>query len=275
MQVSDFLSEAVANLTGAGIGTARLDALVLLENCTEHNRAWLLAHPEFELSSEQVEKLNTQIEKRALHTPLAYIRGKTEFYGREFIINDYVLEPRPESETMIDLLKSLTPTDSETIVDVGSGSGALAVTAKLEIPGSEVLAIDIDPNCVDLTRKNAKKLKANIKVMQGNLLEPLTTFETPLSVLLCNLPYVPDSFQINQAATHEPRLAIFGGTDGLDAYRKLFTQIATMNLDPRCIITEAMPPQHIPLAEIAASHNYVQKTSQDFIQVFLAGSRSG
>src|SRR3990167_7586357 len=107
MRVEAWLKQATQELETAGIGTARLDCLVLLEDLTGKDRAYLLAHPEFPVKGSTFHKLEKQIEKRKKHVPLAQIRGKTEFYGREFIINQDVLEPRPESETMIELLKEL------------------------------------------------------------------------------------------------------------------------------------------------------------------------
>jgi release factor glutamine methyltransferase len=130
------------------------------------------------------------------------------------------------------------------------------------------MAIDIDPNCLKLASQNATKLKADIAAIQGDLLEPLTDKQPDNYTLLCNLPYVPDSFQINLAATHEPRLAIFGGPDGLDLYRKLFNQIDGFTHKPQYILTEAMPPQHEVLTEIAAAHGYELQQRDDFIQLF-------
>src|SRR5260221_14788444 len=107
MLVNDWLAKATHKLELAGIGTARLDALVLLEDVTGRDRAWLLAHPEAKISANEAAKLEKLLNQRAKHLPLAYVRGKTEFYGREFVITPAVLEPRPESETMIDLLLQL------------------------------------------------------------------------------------------------------------------------------------------------------------------------
>lgn len=268
MTTHDYLAHAVSQLTDAGIGTARLDALVLLEDTIGKDRAYLLAHPELELTQQQTSILDEQIKRRAIHVPLAYIRGKTEFYGREFIVNDHVLEPRPESEMLIDLLKYLPGSDRMVIADIGTGSGALAITAKLDLPDSEVVAIDIDPQCLDIARRNAAKHRADITLLEGDLLHPLHTTGTKADALLCNLPYVPDNFQINTAATHEPRLAIFGGPDGLDVYRKLFGQLGGLARRPRYILAESLPPLHGQLADIAATHGYGLQTGEDFIQVF-------
>lgn len=268
MKLEDYLPRSVQTLQDAGVGTARLDILVLMEDLLGRDRAHLLAHPEMELTDEQTSVLNEQINRRMGHEPLAYIRGKTEFYGRDFIVNKYVLEPRPESETMIDLVKQLPNPGRMAIIDVGTGSGALAVTTKLEIPAADVWAIDIDPNCLETAEQNAGNLNAEITPLQGNLLDPITENPPERFALLCNLPYVPDSFHINQAAGHEPRLAIFGGRDGLDVYRALFTQIDTLSIKPAFVLTEAMPPQHEQLAVIARNHGYVQQKREDFIQIF-------
>lgn len=266
MKINDWLSQATAELDKAGIGTARLDALVLAEDVTGQKRSYLLAHPEYQLTSEQVSELVNKLERRASHEPLSYIRGKTEFYGREFIVDKHVLEPRPESETMIDLLKKIPVSDSN-IVDVGTGSGALAITAKLELPSVIVEAVDIDPGCLAVAKRNARKYSADIKFSQANLLQPLSNQRS--YTLLCNLPYVPDSFTINQAAMREPKIAIFGGPDGLDLYRQLFGQIKSHQLNIQYILTESLPTQHQTLVDIAKHHGYRQQTTDDFIQLFV------
>src|SRR6266508_1210490 len=107
MTTYEFLKSATARLKQAGIASARLDTLVLLEDALGQDRARLLAHPESKIPHSTEVALNTKIAQRATHVPLAYIRGKAEFYGREFAIDKHVLVPRPETETMIDLLKKL------------------------------------------------------------------------------------------------------------------------------------------------------------------------
>src|SRR5579871_2419774 len=142
MQIHEWLSLATTQMSTAGISTARLDALVLLEDITGHDRAQLLAEPEAKLTAAQQHKLTKVLNQRAGHEPLAYIRGFSEFYGRTFVITPAVLEPRPESETMIDLLLDLVKSHNTDktwpknlrVADVGTGSGALGITAQLELP---------------------------------------------------------------------------------------------------------------------------------------------
>ncbi len=266
MIVSAWLSGAQHTLSEAGISTAHLDCLVLLEDCLGKDRALILAHPELELTKAQEKLLDKQIQQRAEHLPLAYIRGKSEFYGRDFIIDQHVLEPRPESETIIDLLKAMKLPEQCVIADIGTGSGMLAVTTKLELPEVTVYAVDIDADCLVVARKNAKKHGVDIAFYKGDLLQPLKSKK--IDILICNLPYVPDDFHINTAAMHEPKIAIFGGADGLGYYRTLFTQTNSLSTKPSYILTESLPPQHRALIELARAHGYKQQAEDDFIQLF-------
>ena len=269
MDIKTALDEAVRQLTAAEIETPRLDVLVLLEDATDKDRGWILAHPEFELHQETVESLQNMIERRAAHEPLAYIRNKAEFYGREFFVNSDVLVPRPESEDIITLLKNINPSSSNTtVIDIGTGSGCLAITAKLELPNSTVYAVDISNQALEVTRKNAKALNTEITPLAGNLLEPFMDDKTPLhgAILLCNLPYVPATYPINKAAGFEPGLALYGGTDGLDLYRVLFEQLRVEGvLQPSHIIAESMPSQHEALLNMAQEYDYELYAREGFI----------
>lgn len=265
MKVDDWLKTAATKLEKSGISTVRLDTLVLLEDAIGKDRSWLLAHPKQHVKDETLRKLEKQIKRRAKHEPLAYIRGMTEFYGREFLINKDVLEPRPESETMIELLKNLNLQASSVILDLGTGSGALAITAKLEIPNAELVVTDINPKCLIVASQNAQKHKVKVKFFLGDLLLPVSK---KVDVILANLPYVPDNFKLNDAAMNEPKLAIFGGPDGLDVYRRFFSQIATKSQKPLYVLTEALPFQHQKLAKIAAKTGYKLTRTDDFIQLF-------
>jgi release factor glutamine methyltransferase len=273
VNLQQFLAKAQRQLEEAGVTTARLDVLVLLEDTLGKNRAQLLAHPELELAQTQVDQLQKLLDQRAQHVPLAYVRGKTEFYGREFLINRAVLEPRPESEAMIVLLKKLTarPLKNKaghnlSIADVGTGSGALGITAALELPGSQVTLVDIDKAAIKVAEQNCERFELELPCVVDNLLAHADKRGVKLDIVLANLPYVPDDYQINTAAMHEPRVAIFGGPDGLELYRQLFEQLE--ELEPHYVLTESLPFQHEALAETAKRHGFAQAQEEDFIQVF-------
>ena len=277
MTIDTWLTAAQHQLAATDVPTARLDALILLEDCLQRDRALLLAHPETKLTETQLAQLTEQLQRRAAHEPLAYIRGHSEFYGREFYVDQHVLEPRPESETIIDQLLRLAAASPATglIVDIGTGSGALVITAACELHANgrfQVVGTDIDPACLEVAKRNAKRHQADVRFLAGNLLEPLLnttiTSSAPIFALLCNLPYVPDEYPVNRAANHEPRLALYGGVDGLDLYRTLFAQLDDLSRQPRYIITETLPEQHSELTKIATAHGYVLMQRDDFIQVF-------
>lgn len=278
MTVSTWLNYSIDRLKSAGIGTARLDCQLLLSDALAKDKSWLSAHLDTPITDDTFTTLDTQLAERVKHVPLAYIRGKTEFYGREFVVDKRVLEPRPESETMIDILKKLPPVKKKEpvqIIDVGTGSGALAITAKLELPKATVIATDIDPSSLDVAKTNATKHQVDINFAEGDMLEPIKNLLQPLVITLANLPYIPDDYQINQAALQEPKNAIFGGPDGLDPYRKLFKQAAELSKRPAYILTESLPPQHKQLKFIAARYGFVQAKEEDFIQVFEGGHQQG
>jgi release factor glutamine methyltransferase len=266
MRVGELLKRSEQELKRAGISSARLDVLILLEDALHKDRGWILAHLETPVSGITAGRLRRKVERRAKHTPLAYIRGHSEFYGRRFRVNRHVLEPRPESETMITLLKKLGLPARPAIADVGTGNGAIGITAALEIPGSIVDLYDISAGCVSVAKHNTHLHELHLHVRKMNLLSrPLR----PYDVVLANLPYVPDDWKINEAALLEPKIAIFGGKDGLDVYRKLFAQLARFLWKPSFVLTEALPPQHAGLAEVAGRQDFSLYESEDFIQIFV------
>jgi release factor glutamine methyltransferase len=273
MKLGALLKASQDQLKQADIGSARLDVLILLEDFLHKDRAWLLAHPETEINQTQLKRLDRKLKRRARHIPLAQVRGHTEFYGRRFKVNRHTLEPRPESETMITLLKNLLEHNSAIykarpckIADVGTGNGAIGITAALEIPDSVVDLYDISAGALAVAKHNTHLHELHLHARKMNLLSrPLRSYD----VILANLPYVPNKWKINEAAMAEPKIAIFGGPDGLDVYRKLFAQLKRFTWKPTYVLTEALPPQHQKLAAIAGQAGFKPLKSDDFIQVFI------
>lgn len=272
MTISVYLAHATKQLEQAGISTARLDCLVLLEDILHTDRTQLLAHDDQVLTDEQLTELNAAVARRCEHEPLAYIRGKSEFYGHVFKVSPETLEPRPETETMVTMFLEWQKNCAKKqlrIVEVGTGSGAIAISVALALPSLEVIATELNAETIEIAEHNAKLLGAHVIFSLGNLIEPVSISDTE-TVLLCNLPYVPKNHTINQAATHEPAIAIFGGPDGLDVYRELFAQVDKVMTRPTVIFTESLPFQHHGLAAIARQHGYAQEQRDGFIQQFVA-----
>lgn len=267
MTIQDFLSQGVKQLKDAGIDSARLDCLLLLEDELGIDRAHLLAHPETALTPIQAAALGEKCALRATHFPLAYIRGKAFFYGRTFMVTPRVLVPRPETETMITLLTELQGLPPRPrIVDIGTGSGCIGISAALEIPSAITTLYDIDPDALAIAQKNAETHGANVRTKVQDLLSaPAEAFD----VVLANLPYVPENYAINTAASFEPALALFAGDDGLDLYRSLWQQLLSQSTPPKHVLTEALHEQHAALASLAEQAGYTLANKKGLIQHFV------
>ncbi|MCA9323771.1 peptide chain release factor N(5)-glutamine methyltransferase [Candidatus Saccharibacteria bacterium] len=269
MTIQQWLLNTIAILEKSEIPTPRLDAELLLAGCLEKDRSWLHAHPETTLNDMQIKKLAALIERRALHEPIAYIRSKQEFYGRDFLVSPHTLTPRPETETLIELaLKVIQQHGIKSVADIGTGSGCIIISLALEANGPQkYTGYDISESAIKVAQKNAEKLKAEVVFEQDDITQSTKHAWRSSDLIVANLPYVPEDFHINLAATHEPDFAIFGGEDGLYYYRHLFSQLQ----GSRFVITESLPMQHKTLKDIAALANYKEVESQDLIQVFRLG----
>ncbi len=272
LTVGQWLEFSVARLEKAGSETPRLDTLVMLEDVTSRSRASLLADQDCALANSHVAKLYKMHIRRQNNEPLAYIRGKAEFYGRTFAVSPSVLVPRPETEAIIDLAKEYVQNLKEDILisDVGCGSGCIGLTAALEITGAKVQMSDISADAIKVVQKNAKLLSAkNTIINRGDL---LVGPDVP-QILLTNLPYVPENYSINKAAEHEPKIALFSGQDGLDLYRRLWEQLGTTSTaQPKCVITESLPEQHGAMQKLAAAAGYQLDKVQGYAQRFVTAN---
>ena len=261
--IGGWLQSATTQLLAASIDTARLDACIILEDQLRTNRAHIAAHPEQPMTEADLSIINQKLTDRLAHKPLAYIRGSVEFYGRSFIVSEDVLVPRPESEQMIELVLK-NPTPAASVLDIGTGSGALAITTKLERPSWNVDGIDIDPSCISIAKLNATALGANVHFNKEDL---ATCDLSGFDIILANLPYVPTDYPINKAASYEPGLALWGGTDGLDVFRQLFVTTRRQT-SPALLYTESLVDQHQALNDLAQSHGYECIDEVALIQVF-------
>ncbi len=265
MTIAKWLIDTMIKLRDTGVDSPRRDALVLLEDTIGKDRTWVTTHPEYVLEADVLERVDKLVQRRMKREPLAYIRGKAWFYGRFFEVSPSVLIPRPESESFIELSKKLSPSK---IIDVGTGSGALAITAKLELSDAEVIATDNSSAALEIAQKNAHAHKVHIQFLSGNLLEPLDGTSLKHSVILANLPYVPIRMITSSEIAEEPSEALFSGKDGLNHYQELWQQIADLPTKPRYVLTESLETQHQALAKLAKNSGYTAKQTSVLVQVF-------
>jgi release factor glutamine methyltransferase len=220
----DSLDEASARLGGSP--TARRDAELLLMRAADRDRAWLLTHPEAELTPEQSAQFESRIARRAQHEPIQYILGETEFYGLMLKVSPDVLIPRPETEHLVEVALERLPNKSTVrMCDVGTGSGCIAVTLAYELRQAHVTALDLSPAALALAKQNAEQYRVSnrIRFLASDLLSSVQgeTFD----VIVSNPPYVPDDEPLEaQVRDYEPHPALFAGPTGLEIYRRLIPQ---------------------------------------------------
>jgi release factor glutamine methyltransferase len=260
-----WLSNAEKALTKAGIPSARLDALILLEDTLNKDRSWILAHPEHNLSASIAKILDRLVNRRKKGEPLAYIRGFIEFYGRKFSVTPAVLIPRPETEAVIELAKRLDIPKDPDVIDVGTGSGCIAISLKLERPSWSVYATDISKKTLSIARRNAKALKADVSFHEADLLN-LDILPPSPSLITANLPYVDTSWE-TQGIDYEPPVALYASDDGLEIIKRLVIQASTSQDSGAYIVLEADPCQHDDIIAYAHLQGYSWYASEGYVIV--------
>ena len=220
--------QGAARLRAAGIASPVLAAARLLEHVLGCDRAWLYAHPEQPLEQAQLERFEELVRRRAAGEPLQYLTGRQEFWGLEFEVTPAVLIPRPETEHVVEVtLERLGPQRSRQqlrVLDVGTGSGCLAVALARELPRARLWAVDLSAAALQVAMRNAIRhgVADRILFVHGDGLEAFA--DASLDVVVSNPPYVARSEREllpREVAEHEPELAVFAGEDGLAFYPRL------------------------------------------------------
>ena len=228
------LAAAVEKLTHTS-PSAELDGEVLLSFVLGKDRAWLYAHGDEELREDEINRFEAAVAQRAAGTPVAHLTGTKEFYGRPFHVTPDVLIPRPATEELVAVaLQSIRTHVYDLIVDVGTGSGCIAVALACETSNVPIIATDISPKALAVASKNAAlyDVTKRIQFIEGDLLSyPLLRGRMKVGdsiLVVSNLPYLP-SKTITDELLHEPRLALDGGLYGGELYRRLDQQLEELS----------------------------------------------
>ena len=206
----------------AASGIEVREARLLLAEVAGFSQASLAASPEQEIPFEVENAFLEFVEKRKAGIPIAYILGRKEFYGLELSVNPSVLIPRPETELLVDLALERNP---ETMLDLGTGSGAIALAVKFKIPGTRVVAVDADLSALLTAKRNAAKLNLDVDFRHGRWFVPVAGERFEL--IVSNPPYVAEGDPHLPALRHEPRSALLAGRDGLDCIRDILKGAAS------------------------------------------------
>jgi release factor glutamine methyltransferase len=233
---------------------ARRDAEILLMRLLGRNRAWMLAHMDDELGYECAEQYIALLERRFAGEPMQYIFGEAEFYRLPFRVTADVLIPRPETEHVVEMVlglaaKLLNPR----IVDVGTGSGAIAIALAHELPRAVVTATDLSAAALSVARENAQRngVAERIQFLEGDLLEPVAGEQ--FEIVVSNPPYVSEGDRTSLAVEvreYEPGQALFAGADGLDVYRWLIPQSFAALIQGGYLVLEIGDGQEPPVGAL-------------------------
>jgi release factor glutamine methyltransferase len=214
------IAQTLAHLQAQGLD--RLDAqLVLLHvlNQPAHHRAWLLAHDTDDMSPQALQGLDALVKRRLQGEPVAYLTGHKEFYGIELRVDKRVLVPRPDTETLVDwALDVLKPVTEASVIDLGTGSGAIALALKATRPDLRLSALDYSEDALTVARANAERLKLDVTFQQSAW---LSRVRGRFNAIVSNPPYIAAQDEHLAALTHEPLQALASGADGLDDLRQI------------------------------------------------------
>jgi len=227
-----------------------------LAHALQKDRAYLHAHPEAELTDAQREAYEACLARREQNEPVAYITGVKEFYGRPFKCDERALIPRPETEALIDrAVAFLKDAEAPRILELGTGCGNIAVTLALELPKAEITATDVAVDALALAQENADALGVTPRFLAADLFAD-PAIEGPYDLIIANLPYVPDEWKHNPLAQaevvfREPEIALFGGPDGLNIYRRFFAEAPRFLAAGGRILIEFNEDQGQAIAQLA------------------------
>lgn len=259
MKVKYWIQQYTKSLQQADITSPQLDAELILATVLKKDRPYVHAHPEYFLNRRETTEADALLQRRLKREPLAYILENKEFYGRSFYVTKDVLIPRPESEEIIESLKYNLPHSAIRLLDIGTGSGALGITAKLEFPSLRVTLADISPHALQVARKNAKKLGAHpLRYIQSNLLEHWLRHNKaqPFDAIIANLPYVDPQWECSPETEYEPDLALFAKDSGLSLIKACIDQAYNLLIPKGLLILEADIRQHSQLKAYALKHDF-------------------
>ena len=241
-----------------------LDAELILAHVLGKDRVFLVSHDEDDLMAAQIAEADKLVQKRAAGYPLVYLTGHKEFYGRDFLVNENVLIPRPETEGIIDVVKELNPQE---ILDIGTGSGCIAITLKAELPETKVHACDISEAALEVAAQNATRLDIDLDELVISDLTANINLEN-IDVIVANLPYVnPDWDFLSPEIKKEPETALYADDNGLSLIKRLFDELAIKNYRG-FLILESDISQQPDIIEYAKKHGFEHQKTVELITLF-------
>lgn len=268
LSIADFLAISTKTLSEAGIASAKLDSELILAHILRRSREWLLAHDAVTLTQPQQQQARQLLLQRTRRQPIAYLTGRRDFYGHSFLVNEQVLIPRPESEVILAILDELAQDHHlRTALDVGTGSGCLAISIKLTHPDLAVSACDISESALLVARRNVARLLPSgqqIKFYQSDLLSDLPT-DSRFDLIVANLPYLsPGENGLSPELAYEPAIALYADDDGLSLIKRLIATAPARLTPGGYLLLEMDTDQIETVASYATSYRYQAVKQEPF-----------
>ena len=258
MRLDEWLRHATTRLDLAGVDSPRLEAQVLAAHVLRVDRSWLLAHPEHDFNDLAGEGL---LQRREGGEPLAYLVGHREFYGREFGVDSSVLVPRQETEELAEAALELSSRETRSLLDMGTGSGVLAVTLKLERPEWDVTAVDVSPESLATASANARFHRAAVRFVLSDGFEAL--LGESFDLIVSNPPYIgDDEILASEVRDWEPSGALFAGPTGLEFYARLANEAAGYLSDGGLLLLEVGHTQAATVVAIFEGAGWRHETTR-------------
>ena len=260
LSIADFLAISTKTLFEAGIASARLDSELILAHVLRRSREWLLTHDATALTQSQQQQARQLLLQRTQRQPIAYLTGRRDFYRHSFLVNEQVLVPRPESEAILAILDELAQDHHlRTVLDVGTGSGCLAISVKLAHPDLTVSACDISESALLVARRNAARLLPSgqqIKFYQSDLLSNLPA-GSQFNLIVANLPYLsPGHDGLSPELAYEPAIALYADDDGLSLIKQLVATAPDRLTPGGYLLLEMDTDQTETVASYATGYRY-------------------
>lgn len=233
MRLSDILADASFRLRSSGIQSNSLDARLLLSFVLGYSQEKLLANPDLLINKKRQDDFQKLVKRRAEREPISQLIGKREFFGQDFTVNSSVLDPRPDSEVLVESVLEYFPDTRSNLklLELGVGSGCLILSILGKFPNFSGVAVDIKQEALEVAKTNSKllKLSERIKFIRSDWFAKLKKDIVGFDLIISNPPYIPTA-QISdlqpEIVKYEPRIALDGGLDGLECYRKISKEVS-------------------------------------------------
>lgn len=266
MDIRTALKLGLAKLRDANIAAYTLAAELLLLHTVGRDRTWLYAHPEEPISEDDAERYFALLARRAAGEPAQYITGKQEFWGLEFEVTPDVLIPRPETEHVVEVAldrlavreiragrRQILTGEGLHIVDIGTGSGCIAIALAKELPGARILATDVSASAIAVANRNAERhgFGERLHFVQASLFENLTAAASKVDLVVSNPPYIGRKEKgslMREVRDYEPQVALYGGEEGYELYATLIAQ-ASRALKPGGLLVLELGHNSVPAVQ--------------------------